>query len=65
MVVNVLGFWLFGMPISVVFGFTLGGGAVGLWLGLVAGLAMVALFLLVRVRYRFGGDLRKLVLTGH
>ena len=61
---NVLGFWLFGMPISVVLGFTLGRGPVGLWWGLVGGLAAVALFLLARVRHRLGGELRRLVLAG-
>ncbi len=61
---NVLGFWLFGMPISVVLGFMLGRGPVGLWWGLVGGLAAVALFLLARVRHRLGGELRRLVLAG-
>jgi MATE family multidrug resistance protein len=65
MVVNVLGFWLVGMPISILLGFTLGGGPVGLWWGLVGGLAAVAVFLLARVRQRFGRELRRLVLAGH
>ncbi len=62
MVVNVLGFWLVGMPVSMVLGFRLGGGPVGLWWGLVAGLAAVATFLVLRVRQRMGGALRRLVL---
>jgi MATE family multidrug resistance protein len=65
MLVNGLGFWLFGMPISVLLGFTLGTGPQGLWWGLVGGLAAVALFLLLRIRHRFGGELRRLVLAGH
>jgi MATE family multidrug resistance protein len=65
MVVNVLGFWLFGMPISVLLGFTLGAGPQGLWWGLVGGLAAVALFLLLRIRHRFGRELSRLVLAGH
>lgn len=65
MVVNVLGFWLCGMPISLWLGFRMGGGPVGLWWGLVAGLAAVASFLLLRIRRRFGGELRRLVLAGH
>ena len=65
LVVNVLGFWMCGMPISLLLGFRLGTGPVGLWWGLVAGLAAVALFLLARVRHRFGGELKRLVLAGH
>jgi MATE family multidrug resistance protein len=52
MVLNVLGFWLLGLPVSVALGFGLHGGAVGLWWGLVVGLVAVALSLLVRVRGR-------------
>ena len=58
MVVNILGFWLIGMPVSLLFGFGLGRGPVGLWWGLVAGLGAVALFLLARIRWRFAGELR-------
>ena len=65
MVVNVLGFWICGMPISLLLGFRLGAGPVGLWWGLVAGLAAVAVFLLARIRQRFGGELKRLVLAGH
>ncbi len=65
MLVNVLGFWIFGMPISLWLGFYMGAGPVGLWWGLVVGLAAVALFLLARIRRRFGGELRRLVLAGH
>jgi MATE family multidrug resistance protein len=62
MVVNVLGFWLIGMPISVVFGFRLGGGPIGLWWGLASGLAAVALFLLARIRIRFARELTRLTI---
>ena len=65
MLVNILGFWLCGMPISLWLGFRMGTGPVGLWWGLVVGLAAVALFLLARVRRHFGGELRRLVLAGH
>lgn len=65
MVANVLGFWMLGMPVSLLLGFRLGGGPVGLWWGLVAGLCTVAVFLLLRIRRRFGGELRRLVLDGH
>ena len=47
---NVLGFWLVGMPVSLLLGFRLEMGVVGLWWGFVAGLAAVAMFLVGRVR---------------
>jgi len=47
---NLTGFWLMGMPVSLVLGFRAHLGVVGLWWGFVAGLAGVALFLLLRVR---------------
>lgn len=62
MVVNILGFWLIGLPISLYFGFRAGFGAVGLWWGLAAGLAAVSLFLLIRVRTRFARDFTRLSL---
>ena len=39
---SILGFWCFGIPISLFLGFVLEYGAVGLWWGLVAGLFVVA-----------------------
>jgi MATE family multidrug resistance protein len=62
MVVNVLGFWLVGLPVSLWLCFGLGGGAVGLWWGLVAGLGMVALLLLARVRARMSRALVPVVI---
>ena len=62
MLVGLLGFWLIGLPIGFWLGFGRDWGAVGLWWGLAAGLGAVALFLLVRVRVRFGQDLRRLTL---
>jgi MATE family multidrug resistance protein len=53
MVINVVGFWLVGLPVSAWLGFRSGLGPRGLWWGLVAGLAAVALILLGRVRWRF------------
>jgi MATE family multidrug resistance protein len=50
LVSNVLGFWLVGMPVSLLLGFRAGLGVVGLWWGFVAGLAAVAAFLVGRVR---------------
>jgi multidrug resistance protein, MATE family len=48
-VVNLLGFWLVGLPVSLLLGFGLHGGATGLWWGLVVGMAVVAVALLVRL----------------
>ncbi|MBW3535209.1 MAG: MATE family efflux transporter [Gemmatimonadetes bacterium] len=62
MVINVLGFWLLGMPVSLLLGFRMGAGPVGLWWGLVAGLGVVAAALLARIRQRLGRELRRLVL---
>jgi multidrug resistance protein, MATE family len=62
LVVSILGFWLIGLPISIYLGFHTGAGPVGLWWGLVAGLAAVAAFLLLRIRNRMGRELRRLVI---
>jgi MATE family multidrug resistance protein len=62
MIVNVLGFWLIGFPVSLWLGFGAGGGAVGLWWGLVVGLAAVAIFLVLRVRARMSRSLERLVI---
>ena len=61
-IINVVGFWLIGLPVSWVLAFRLGGGAVGLWWGIVVGLAAVALILLARVRVRLGRSLRRVVI---
>jgi multidrug resistance protein, MATE family len=60
LIVNLLGFWLVGMPVSLWIGFQMKGGVAGLWWGFVAGLAAVAVFLVLRVRARLGGDLARL-----
>jgi Na+-driven multidrug efflux pump len=44
----------------VLLAFPLGLGPAGLWWGLVIGLAVVALVLLIRVRIRFRGEVRRL-----
>ena len=53
LVAMLAGYWLIGIPVSVVLGFFTELGPVGLWWGFVAGLAAVAAFLLVRVRVMF------------
>jgi MATE family multidrug resistance protein len=61
---NVLAFWLIGLPASLWFGFGLGGGAAGLWWGLVVGLVVVALALLARVGQQLGRPLARNVVEG-
>ena len=46
--INVAAHWLVGLPLSLYLGFVLGWGARGLWWGLMAGLAVVAIALLLR-----------------
>ncbi len=60
MVYNVLGFWLFGIPLSLWLGFGRDIGPVGLWWGLAAGLGAVAVLLLWRLWIRFHGPLVRL-----
>jgi MATE family multidrug resistance protein len=59
MIINVLAFWLVGMPVSLWLGFSAGGGVVGLWWGFVAGLAAVASLLVARVWVRLGRPLER------
>jgi len=62
MVVNVLGFWLVGLPVSAALGFGAGGGPRGLWWGLTVGLMLVALILVWRVRRRLSGAVARIVI---
>jgi MATE family multidrug resistance protein len=62
MLVNVLGFWLVGLPVSAALGFATAAGPRGLWWGLTAGLVLVALVLLWRARRRLAGDVRRVVI---
>jgi len=57
LLINVLGFWMVGMPISLRYGFWGEGGPVGLWWGLAAGLGAVASMLMFRVWIRFSRPL--------
>jgi MATE family multidrug resistance protein len=56
---NIVGFWLIGLPISLLLGFRLGYGPQGLWWGLVAGLSAVASFLLGRIAWKLRGDIAR------
>jgi MATE family multidrug resistance protein len=62
MIVNLLGFWCLGMPVSLWMGFRTEAGPAGLWWGLVLGLAAVAVILLFRIRSHMGTDLRRIVI---
>ncbi len=60
MLVNLVGYWFVGLPLSLWFGRTLHHGPVGLWWGLVAGLAAVATIVALRLRHRMGGALARI-----
>ena len=64
MLVNVLGYWLIGLPVSAAFGLWLGYGPRGLWWGLVVGLTLVAVVLVWRVRLRLAGTLARVRVEG-
>ena len=61
MLINILGFWLLGVPTSLWLGLGMGGGAPGVWWGLVIGLVTVAVALVARVRIRLRQGLQRLV----
>ena len=52
MVVAIAGYWVIGLPIAYVLGFTLNWRGVGIWIGLAAGLAFVAVVLVIRFALR-------------
>ncbi|MFZ5963693.1 MATE family efflux transporter [Thalassococcus sp. BH17M4-6] len=58
MIMAIVAYWGIGIPASYIFGFVAGWGAVGIWLGLVMGLAVAALALLWRLWLRALPDLR-------
>jgi MATE family multidrug resistance protein len=45
LIVHIIGYWIIGLPLGCWLGFRLGYGAVGLWLGLCAGLIVAGLAL--------------------
>jgi multidrug resistance protein, MATE family len=61
-IANLLAFWVVGIPVGLWLGFRTDAGPVGLWWGLVAGLGLVAAFLVARVRYRMRRDLARVVI---
>lgn len=60
MILNLVGFWVLGMPVAILLGFRGGLGPAGLWWGLAAGLGAVAILLLFRVRSRLGRELARI-----
>jgi MATE family multidrug resistance protein len=62
MVVNLVGFWAVGLPVSAFLGFGLDLGPTGLWWGLAVGIGAVAFLMLARVHTRFGRDLPRLAM---
>jgi MATE family multidrug resistance protein len=59
LVVNIVGFWFIGLPVSVILAFRLGYGPQGLWWGVAAGLGAVAVFLLARVAWKLRGTIER------
>jgi MATE family multidrug resistance protein len=47
---NIIGYWIIGLPLSLLLGFRLHMGVVGLWWGFVAGLSCVAIMVFLRFR---------------
>ena len=52
LVIAVFGYWLVAFPLAIALGFGLGWNAVGIWIGLAAGLAVAALLLNLRFYWR-------------
>ena len=59
---NLAAFWAIGLPVGIYLGFRTTAGPVGLWWGLVAGLALVALVLVLRLRVRMRRELRRVTI---
>jgi MATE family multidrug resistance protein len=62
MLVNLLGYWCIGLPVSYLYGIRWGRGPVALWWGLVLGLAVVAVVLLIRVRSALAREQRRVII---
>jgi MATE family multidrug resistance protein len=63
MAANLVGHWFVGLPVGYTLAFTLGYGAVGLWVGLATGLGTVALSLALIWRRRIGRIVRGEILA--
>lgn len=58
----IAGYWLIGLPVSLVLGFHTPLRAAGLWWGFVASLSVVALFLVVRIRVLFRREILRVAI---
>ena len=58
----IAGYWLIGLPVSLVLGFHTPLRAAGLWWGFVASLSIVALFLGLRIRVLFRRDISRIAI---
>ena len=65
MILNLVGFWFVGLPVSAGLGFGLAVGPQGIWWGLAIGIGIVAVLLTLRIKRRFGRELRRLVIDGN
>lgn len=54
MLINLIGYWLIGLPVGIILADTFGLGAEGLWWAFTIGLATCAVLLVLRVRARIG-----------
>jgi len=61
LVVNIVGYWLIGLPLATYLGLHTAAGPAGMWWGLVVGLTVVAVILVVRVRLRLRGTLARVM----
>ncbi|WP_332691234.1 MATE family efflux transporter [Devosia sp.] len=52
MVLAIVGYWVVGLPVAYILGFVVGWRGVGIWIGLAAGLAFVAVVLVIRFAMR-------------
>jgi MATE family, multidrug efflux pump len=61
-ILSLLGYWVIGLPVSLLLAFGAGHGPEGLWWGLVLGLAVTAAVLLGRVRARLGHVIHRVII---
>jgi len=62
MFINLVGFWVIGLPAGYLLAFSFGVGPAGLWWGLTVGLTIVAVFLVLRVWFKLRGALTRTVI---
>ena len=58
----IAGYWLIGLPVSLILGFHTPLRAAGLWWGFVASLSIVALFLALRIRTLFRREILRIAI---